>query len=382
MVDMSQGVAGPYSAMLMAQYGADVIKIEPGKTGDWSRILGHQYGDHTAYSIAANMGKRSIIMDMKNADADAVLVRMVQNADVFIEGFRPGVADRLGCSYERLSEINPRLIYVSISGFGQNGPMREAPGTDQILQAFTGYMSDNRCDADKPQRSTSIFYDMAAGMYAYQAISTSLFSQRIRGHENGRKIDISLLESAAALQAVRVMNGYREGPFRPTSPPSGTFKASDGWIQIIIIRGSEFEAFCRLIGHPEWASDSRFNSNADRRKNMAVLMELVQETLLTKPVLHWTAILSEAGLQNQAVMDYPTFVEHPQTKAVQAISWINQTGDDTPWPIPNIPGMPSFTQESPRSMAPTLGQHSRDILVDLGFQPAEIDALAASGAFQ
>ena len=126
-VDMSQGVAGPYCGMLLAQNGADVIKIEP-RDGDWARALGAVYGDHTAFSIPANMGKRSIVMDLKHADSRAIVDRMVKDAHVFIEGFRPGVVDRLGYSYESLKDFNPQLIYVSISGFGQMGPLRERPG--------------------------------------------------------------------------------------------------------------------------------------------------------------------------------------------------------------------------------------------------------------
>jgi CoA:oxalate CoA-transferase len=379
-IDMSQGVAGPYSAMLMAQNGADVIKIEPGNGGDWSRILGHPYGDHTAYSIAANMGKRSIVMDLKKSGALDIIDKMIASADVFIEGFRPGVADRLGCSYDRLKEINPRLIYVSISGFGQSGPMRELPGTDQILQAFTGYMSDNRCDAGKPQRTTVIFFDMAAGLYAQQAIASTLFAQKVQGLSKGRKIDVSLLETAAAIQSIRLMNGYREGPFTPTAPPSGTFKTKDGWLQINIIKDDDFKALAKVLGHQEWAADDRFNSNPKRRANLDLLASKVSEVFANNTSTHWAALMTDAGLQNQSVQDYPTFAEHPQTKAIEAVSWLTQIGDDVPWPIANIPGMTRFEQDDALAAAPSLGQHSREVMTELGYNAAEIDTFVNEGA--
>jgi len=151
-IDMSQGVAGPYCAMLLAQNGADVIKIEPAN-GDWARHLGKTYGDHTAFSVPANMGKRSIVMNLKHGEAQAIIDKMVEQADVFLEGFRPGVIDRLGFPYERMRELNPQLIYVSISGFGQTGPMRERPAMDPVLQAFTGFMAENVGQDGLPHRT-------------------------------------------------------------------------------------------------------------------------------------------------------------------------------------------------------------------------------------
>jgi CoA:oxalate CoA-transferase len=179
-VDMSQGVAGPYCAMLLAQHGADVIKIEP-RGGDWARSLGQEYGDHSAFSIAANLGKRSIVVDLKHQESRAIVDRMIVGADVFIEGFRPGVMDRLGYSHERLKGINPSLSYVSVSGFGQVDPMRERPAMDPLLQAFTGFMSENTGAEGIPHRTPLIIFDMSTALYAR------------RDHGQGRKIDLSLM---------------------------------------------------------------------------------------------------------------------------------------------------------------------------------------------
>ncbi len=139
-IDFSQGVAGPYCGMLLAQHGAEVIKVEP-KDGDWARNLGQEYGEHSAFSVAANLGKKSIIVDLKNTKSQPILDTIIKQSDIFIEGFRPGVIKRLGYDYDRLKKINPKLIYLSISGFGQNGPMSHKPAMDPVLQAFTGFMA-------------------------------------------------------------------------------------------------------------------------------------------------------------------------------------------------------------------------------------------------
>ena len=151
-VDMSQGIAGPYCAMLLAQHGADVIKVEPHQ-GDWSRMLGTPTNDHTEFSFVANMGKRSLAIDLKSSDAPKIINSLVNNADVFLEGFRPGVIDRLGFGHDRLIKLNSSLIYVSISGFGQTGSLRDKPAMDPVLQAFSGFMLDN---AGKMARRTAL----------------------------------------------------------------------------------------------------------------------------------------------------------------------------------------------------------------------------------
>jgi crotonobetainyl-CoA:carnitine CoA-transferase CaiB-like acyl-CoA transferase len=184
-VDLSQGVAGPYCAMLLARYGADVIKVEP-LDGDWARLLAPVYGDNTAFSVGANIGKRSIAVDLKSETGRGIVERLIPDADVFLEGFRPGVIDRLGFSYDRLAEINKSLLYVSISGFGQDGPLREKPAMDPVLQAFTGFMSENKGQDGIPHRTPTIINDMATALYTQQALAAALYARRDGGR--GRRI--------------------------------------------------------------------------------------------------------------------------------------------------------------------------------------------------
>jgi len=378
-IDFSQGVAGPYCGMLLAQHGAEVIKVEP-KDGDWARNLGQEYGEHSAFSVAANLGKKSIVVDLKNTKSQPIINAIIKQSDIFIEGFRPGVIKRLGYDYDRLRKINPKLIYLSISGFGQNGPMSNKPAMDPVLQAFTGFMSENKGPDDIPHRTPVIIFDMTTALYATQLISTSLYA-RIR-EKFGRKIEISLMEAAAAMQSIRLMSGYMEGPYTHASSPSGTFKTKDGWIQIIIVKNHEFIKFCNAVGWKKFIKDKRFVNNSERRKHEAFLSREVQNLFIKEKTDYWKNLLDKYEVQNEKVQDYRDFIESEQTKAINLISWLNQPTTDQIWPVPNIPGMPKFVDNDIMSKAPSLGQHSKEILIYLGYTHNQIEELISEGVIR
>ena len=369
-IDFSQGVAGPYCGMLLAQHGAEVIKIEP-KDGDWARNLGQEYGEHSAFSVAANLGKKSIIIDLKNKKSQSILDKIIKQSDIFIEGFRPGVITRLGYDYDRLKKINPKLIYLSISGFGQTGPMSHKPAMDPVLQAFTGFMSENKGPDDIPHRTPVIIFDMTTALYATQLISASLYART--NEKFGRKIEISLMEAAAAMQSIRLMSGYMEGPYTHASSPSGTFKTKDGWIQIIVVKNHEFIKFCNAVGWKKFINDKRFVNNAERRKHEAILSREVQKLFIKEKTDYWKNLLDNFEVQNEKVQNYKEFIESEQTKALDLISWVKQPTTGTLWPVPNIPGMPKFTNDNLLSKAPSLGQHSKEILKSLGYTDSQIE---------
>ena len=371
-IDFSQGVAGPYCGMLLAQHGAEVIKIEP-KDGDWARNLGQEYGEHSAFSVAANLGKKSIIIDLKNKKSQSILDKIIKQSDIFIEGFRPGVITRLGYDYDRLKKINPKLIYLSISGFGQTGPMSHKPAMDPVLQAFTGFMSENKGPDDIPHRTPVIIFDMTTALYATQLISASLYA-RIN-EKFGRKIEISLMEAAAAMQSIRLMSGCMEGPYTHASSPSGTFKTKDGWIQIIVVKNHEFIKFCNAVGWKKFINDKRFVNNAERRKHEAILSREVQKLFIKEKTDYWKNLLDNFEVQNEKVQNYKEFIESEQTKALDLISWLKQPTTGTLWPVPNIPGMPKFTNDNLLSKAPSLGQHSKEILKSLGYTDSQMEVL-------
>ena len=371
-IDFSQGVAGPYCGMLLAQYGAEVIKIEP-KDGDWARNLGQEYGQHSAFSVTANLGKKSIVFDLKNKKSQPILDKIINECDVFIEGFRPGVIERLGYGYERLKNINSKLIYLSISGFGQKGPMSAKPAMDPVLQAFTGFMSENKGPDDIPHRTPVIIFDMTTALYATQLVSSALFA-RIK-EDIGKKIEVSLMEAAAAMQSIRLMSGYMEGLYTHASSPSGTFQTKDGWIQIIVVKNHEFTKFCNAVGWVNFLADKRFLNNSARRKHEAILTKEVQKLFIKETTEYWKNLLNKFEVQNEKVQNYREFVDSEQTKALELISWLDQPTTDQSWPVPNIPGMPKLVSGSKLSIAPSLGQHTKEIILQLGYSEKSIAKL-------
>jgi crotonobetainyl-CoA:carnitine CoA-transferase CaiB-like acyl-CoA transferase len=200
--------------------------VENAGEGDWSRVLGARYGDHTAFSIIGNMGKRSVAIDLKVEQGKQVLWRLLRGADVFLEGFRPGVIRRLGFDYEAVSAREPRLLYVSISGFGQTGPLAERPAMDPVLQAFTGLTAENKGEDGIPHRVPVIPVDMATSLYAFQALSAALYARR--DEPRGRHIDVSLLQGAASLQAIRMMASKAARCDRGACPMGSTGPATAG----------------------------------------------------------------------------------------------------------------------------------------------------------
>ena len=378
-IDFSQGVAGPYCGMLLAQHGAEVIKVEP-KDGDWERNLGQEYGEHSAFSVAANLGKKSIIVDLKNTKSQPILDTIIKQSDIFIESFRPGVIKRLDYDYDRLKKINPKLIYLSISGFGQNGPMSHKPAMDPVLQAFTGFMAENKGPDNIPHRTPVIIFDMTTALYATQLISTSLYA-RIN-EKFGRKIEISLMEAAAAMQSIRLMSGYMEGPYTHASSPSGTFKTKDGWIQIIVVKNHEFIKFCNAVGWKKFIKDKRFVNNSERRKHEAILSREVQKLFIKENTDYWKNLLNKYEVQNEKVQDYKDFIESDQTKAIDLISWLKQPTTEQIWTVPNIPGMPRFLNNDILSKAPSLGQHTEEILISLGYSNNQIEELINEGVIR
>ena len=372
-VDLTQGVAGPYCAYLLARHGASVIKVEP-LEGDWSRSLGPKYGDNTAFSVAANLGKRSLAVDLKTKEGREIVDKLIPKADVFMEGFRPGVIDRLGFSHERLSKVNPGLVYLSISGFGQIGPLREKPAMDPILQAFTGFMSENKGPDGIPHRTPTIIVDMSTGLFAHQAVVAALYA-KARG-ATGRRVNASLMEAAANLQAIRMMSAVRDGPFKSVAGPGGSFQAVDGnWIQIAAVKNHEFEGVCRVLGLDDLIGDPRYASTTERYQHAAYLTGRAADVIKTKPAAHWRDKLTEAGLQNELVQTYDDFVAHPHSEATGVISWTEQPGSDKPWATPNAPGTEKLKSGAPDAISPTLGQHTRQILAELGYAAGDVEQL-------
>lgn len=373
-IDLSQGVAGPYCAMLLAQHGADVLKVEPVEGGDWSRGLGQRYGDQTAYSIPANLGKRSIALDLKQDAGRAVLWRLVRGADVFLQGFRPGVIDRLGFGYDAVRAVAPSIIYLSISGFGQTGPLAERPAMDPVLQAYTGLTAENVGEDGIPHRVPIIPIDMTCALYAFAALAAALHARHASGR--GRHIEASLMQAGAGLQVVRMLQHYLEGGrIRPPAAPSGVYQLADGWINITVARQHEWVAFCEAVELSALAEDARFAAVEGRTENAETLRALLRPVLARRRFEELSERLATHRVMHERLNTYTEFLNQPHVAASGAIGWVAHPAVPGELPLPNVIGAAPFRDDDSRARAPALGEHGEEILQEHGFSPAEIAAM-------
>ena len=375
-IDLSGGVAGPSCAMFLAQHGADVIKVEtPHNGGDWSRILGRRYEDHSAYSLFGTLGKRSIALDLKSPEGKQVLWRLLRGADVFIEGFRPGTIQRHGFGYEDVSAREPQIIYYSVSGFGQAGPLAERPAMDPVLQAFIGIVDENRGEHDNhPHRIAISLIDMYSGLLGFQAIATSLYARR--QEKRGRFVELSLMHGGAMLSVIRLMAQYLEhGMAQRTSMPNGVFTTVDGQLNITMVRPRDWPLFCEALEMPALLDDPRFVTHAARGENLDELYGIVRPLIAGKATAWLAERLTARGIMNGKVNTYREFLLEQQVTAAGIISWLEQPGVPEPVPMPNIPGLPPFESGTRRAHAPTLGEHTREVLAQHDYSEAEIAAL-------
>ena len=375
-VDLSQGVAGPYCAMLLAQYGANVIKVEPTESGDWSRMLGVRYGDNTAYSIPSNLGKRSIALDLKQDAGRAALWRLIAGADVFLQGFRPGVIERLGFGYAEVAAREPRILYVSVSGFGQTGPLAERPAMDPVLQAYTGLMLENKGEDGTPHRIPIISIDMSTALYAFTAVSAALHARR--DMPQGRHIEASLMQGAASLQVVRLMSSYLEGGVvTPTVPPNGVHRTADGWISVTVVRPFEWVGYCKALDLPRFAADPLMQTTEGRKEHAAEISAVIRPLLESLSTAELSSRLAAQRVMHEQLNTYTEFLRQKHVEETGAVAWLRHPHATQPLPMPNLIGLPPFADGASRAVAPALGEHTETILQEHGYTPAEIAALRA-----
>lgn len=374
-IDLSQGVAGPYCAMLLAQHGANVIKVEPIEDGDWGRIIGTRYGDQSAYSLTANNGKRSIALDLKSEVGRGVLWRLVKGAGVFVQGFRPGVIDRLGFGYAAVSAVEPSIVYLSVSGFGQTGPLAERPAMDPVLQGYTGLIAENVGEDGVPHRVPIIPVDMACALYGFGAVATALYARRETGR--GSHIEASLMQAIAGFQVVRMLQTYLEGQLRPAAAPSGIYRTTDGWINVIVARQHEWVALCKALDLDNLATDPRYATIDGRIENADALRAHLRPLFATQDFVTVSARLAAHKVMHERINSYREFLNQPHVAASGAIGWVEQKGIPQAMPLPNIIGADPFRTGDPRAHAPGLGEHGPAILREHGYTEAEIAALTA-----
>jgi crotonobetainyl-CoA:carnitine CoA-transferase CaiB-like acyl-CoA transferase len=372
-LDLGQGIAAPYCAMLLAMHGADVVKLEP-PAGDWSRGLGKRYGDHTAMSAHFNRGKRGLALDLRSPVGRAVALDLAKRADIVIEGFRPGVAARLGLGYEALAALNPRLLYVSVSGFGQEGPNIGLPCTDSVAQAFSGMAAINIGNDGTPHRVGAMIVDALTGVYAAQALGVALCAREHTG--KGARLELNLTQSAAAILGHKLAEHVLEdGKPQVVNVPTGAHRTRDGWVMIALLREADFVRLVTAIGAPELASDPRFSSFAARYENTAAIFAALGAIFARETTAHWLAVLRGADILSDRINGFDDWLADPHIVATSGAVAV-ELADMPTFKVPRTPGV-SAAADAALSPAPHVGEHGRAILGELGYDDAAIAKLVA-----
>jgi len=383
-VEIGVAMAGPYCGMMLADYGADVVKIERTGQGDESRNWAPFFGGRLSHYFAAvNRNKKSLAVDLKRKEGADIVRRLAADADVLIENFRPGALDQLGLGYAALAEINPKLIYCSISGYGSTGPLKNERANDVAMQAYAGGMSITGEAGRGPVKMGISVADIGAGMFATIGIMMAL--QMRSGTGRGQRVDTSLLEGQIAMLSYHFAAYFSSGkvPERKGSSAQGlvpyqAFAACDGWMVVAVFTDRMWCDLCRELGMPEWGEDPRFNSPQQRMINREVIIERLAGIFAAETVAEWQERLGPVGVPCTPVLTIDQVVRQDQ---VRARDMIVDVAHPVAGPM-SLPGVPiKFSQARGEVAAPPplLGEHSREVLARLGYAGDTIERLIADG---
>jgi formyl-CoA transferase len=382
-LDVTQVMAGPFCSMLLADFGADVIKIEP-PAGDSTRQMPGAVGLESPSFNAVNRGKRSLVLNLKVREGRDTLARLAASSDVLVENFRPGVMEDLGLGYAALAAINPRLVYASISGYGQTGPDRDKGGFDLVAQGASGIMSITGEPGGSPIKAGVPLTDLGAGLFALVGILAALAHRARTGL--GQHVDTSLLEAGVALSVWEATEFFTTGVApRPMGSahrmfaPYQAIRCADGHVTLGTANDRLFKRLSDLLGHPEWTADPRFADNPTRVTNQAALAAAIEAVTTTQPSAHWLALFEANDIPCGPINDYARVftdaqiaaremavpIDHPVLGSIRALG---------------SPLKMSATPTNARRRAPLLGEHTNAVLNDYGCTESEIVALRAVGA--
>ena len=384
-LDLTRVLSGPYCTMLLGDMGARVIKIEHPGRGDDTRAWGPPFvHGESAYFLSINRNKESVTLDFKHPEGRAVLDRLIAQADVVVENFRPGTLAKRGLDYDTLAQKHPRLVYCSISGFGQDGPKRDRPGYDAVVQAEGGLMSVTGAADGPPYRLGVAIADLVAGLLAAQGVTLALFARERTGR--GQQVDIAMLDGVAALLSYQAGIFFatgdaprRMGNRHPTIVPYETFEAADGEFVLAVGNDEQFRRFCQVAGAAEIADDERFATNPARVRNYDVFRPRIAAILRRRTRAEWMTALTASGVPCGSVRDVAEVLSDPHLEARRMIEVVEHAAAGSM----RVLGVPIKLSDTPgrvRTAPPTLGQHTTAVLRnDLGLPEHDVNALRGNG---
>ncbi|MFW5331503.1 CaiB/BaiF CoA transferase family protein [Hydrogenophaga sp. ZJX-1] len=394
-LDLSRILAAPWAGQILADLGAEVLKVERPGNGDDTRSWGPPFlkdanGNDTreaGYYLAVNRGKRSVTISLDKPEGQKIVRELVQKADIVLENYKAGTLDRYGLDAASLRKHNPKLIYCSVTGFGQTGPRRDQPAYDFLIQAMGGLMSVTGERDDQPgggpQKVGVPIVDLMTGMYTAVSVLAALARRNETGV--GDNIDIAMLDVQVATLANQAMNflvsgktPQRNGNAHPNIQPQDVYRCNDGNVILVVGNDGQFDKLCQVLGHPEWASDTRFMTNAERVRNIAVLSDLLRAEFALRSRADLIAALDKAGVPCGAINTVPEVFEDPQVKARGMLKHVPHPSGAM---VPQVSTPMRFSETPLVDVAapPTLGQHTDDVLTELGYDDKTIAALRAAG---
>ena len=376
-LDLSAVLSGPLATMWLADQGANVIKVEPFH-GDIVRAMGGGDGITPSF-LSANRGKKGIAVDLKTPQGLALVMRLAAEADVLVQNFRPGAIERMGLGYDAVTEVNPNIVYCSISGFGETGPYAHKRVYDPVIQSLSG-LADIQRDREtgRPKMIRTVIPDKTTGLTAAQAITAALLSRERTG--KGQHVKVAMIDAMISLTWAEGMAGYtiigNEDKVPPQLAPDLIFETSDGYITAGAISNAEWQGMCKALNKEEWLADERFNTPAGRVKNNAQRLNLTAEVIATKPTAHWLKVMDENSVPSAPVLSRKELLQHEQIIANKLIEEMHQPGLGAvrqPRPAARFSETPAVIS----GPAPLLGEHTREVLSNLGLCDTDIDELYA-----
>jgi crotonobetainyl-CoA:carnitine CoA-transferase CaiB-like acyl-CoA transferase len=380
-LDLSRVIAGPYCAMLLGDLGADVIKVERPGRGDDLRYLRGGDGMSAPYA-ACNRNKRGIAVDLQKPDGARLVFELARRADVVLENFLPGVAARLGLGYAQVSAVNPRVVYASVTGFGQDGPYARRPGYNTIAQGMSGLMALTGMPGHPPTRVAGSVSDVSASWVAFGMVNAALVHRERTGR--GQHLDVNLLASSMSLlpdpAAIFLASGVRptrEGNRNPALTPAEAFPTKDGWINVVLLNPDQYARLCEVIGDPELRAP-RFATNELRLANYADFRARMDAALASATTAEWVERMEKGQIAAGPIYELDEVFDDPQVRHLGMVVEMDQPGLG-PTRMLGFPSRASVTPATIRRAAPRMGEHTDEVLRELGVAPEEIARLVAAG---